>query len=125
MTPTVWIVVALTRGSLGEHLVQAALGLRSPGRRCRAVGEGAAADDVVGDDQAAGAGAVERPGEVVGRVDLVGVDEDEVERTGALLLEGRQRLQGRADPELDQLAEPGPLDVRARDLGVGRRRPRA
>jgi hypothetical protein len=47
-------------------------------------------DPGAGGDQAAGAAAVQRPGEVVRRVDLVGVDEGEVERPGPLGLEGDQ-----------------------------------
>ena len=56
----------------------------------------AVADDVVGDDQAAGTGQLERPGEVVGRVLLVGVDEDQIERLAAL--GGELREASRAPP---------------------------
>jgi hypothetical protein len=84
------------------------------------VGEAAVTNDVVGDDQPAGADVVEGPGEVVGGVDLVGVDEDEVE--GRLPLQRRQRLQGRSDPDLDPLPHSRPLDAPAGDLRVLRLR---
>ena len=97
--------------------VEAPLGL---GRRVIAVplGQGAAADHVVGDDQGARAGAVDGPGEVVGGVDLVGVDEGEVEGADALALQGRQGLQGGADADLDAVADAGAVDAAASDLGV-------
>ena len=58
-----------------------------------------------------GPGPLQRPGEVLGRVRLVGVDEDEVEGPGVLLLQPRQRLECRADPQVDQLGQSGALDA--------------
>ena len=70
-------------------LVQTTLGLD---RRLLVgrVGEPAVADDVVADNQAAGPRVLEGPGEVLGAVDLVGIDEGQVEGAGALLLQPRQ-----------------------------------
>ena len=88
-------------------------------------GEAAVADDVVGDDQSARPGPLQRPGEVGRRVLLVGVDEDQVVGPGALVRQPRQRLQRRPDADLDQLPHPGRVDALAGDLGRARRRPRA
>jgi hypothetical protein len=84
------------------------------------VGHRSAAYDVVGDDQASRAGEVERPAQVLGVAALVGVDEDEVERTGALSRERRQRVEAGADANLDDVGESGPDEVRLRDLRVAR-----
>ena len=56
--------------------------------------------------------------DVVGGARLVGVDEDQVERSPSFLLEERQGVDGAADPYLDPVGEPGPLEVAASDLGV-------
>ena len=82
------------------------------------VGEPAVADDVVADDQAAGPGVLEGPGEVLGAVDLVGVDEGQVEGAGALPLQPRQQVQSGSDPQVDDVAEAGGGDVPGGDLGV-------
>jgi hypothetical protein len=96
--------------------VQSALGL-DRGILAIWVGELAVADDVVEDDQAAGPGVREGPGEVVRAVDLVGIDEGEVEGTGALGLQLWQQLEGGADPQIDEIAEAGGGDVLAGDVG--------
>ena len=70
-------------------------------------------------DQAAGAGAVEGPGEVGRGVDLVGVDEDEVEGAAAFRGEEGEGLERGADAQVDQIGDPGAFDVGPGDLGVG------
>jgi hypothetical protein len=82
------------------------------------VDELAETDDVVADDQAAGAGMVEGPGEILGRVGLVGVDEGQVEGAGALRVELGKLVEGWADAQVDEVADPGTVDVPARDLGI-------
>src|SRR6202000_1458327 len=78
----------------------------------------AAADHVVDHDHRAGTGQPDRVVEVPGVVRLVGVDEDEVERLGAAGHQGLQAAGGRADPDLGQVAEPGPVQVGRGHLGV-------
>ena len=51
-------------------------------------------------------------------MDLVGVDEGEVERTDSFGTELRKLVQGRADPDLDDLAQTGGGDARRRHRGV-------
>jgi hypothetical protein len=88
---------------------------------CRIVAVGvrepAEADDVVADDQAAGAGALERPDEVIGRVNLVGIDEGQVEGADTLGLELGKLVESGPDAQIDELAKAGPLDVAFRDIG--------
>ncbi len=58
--------------------------------------------------------------EVLGRVDLVGVDEHEVERRGAFGGEQRQRVERGAHAHFDGVGKTGPRDVGAGQLGVAR-----
>ena len=113
LAPTVWTAVAAEARLGGEHLEEAA-GADDAGVAAGGVGDRAVADHVVADDDRAGAGEAQRPGEIVGVAALVGVDEDEVE--GAV--EGGQRVEGRAGDQLDPVGEAGAGDVRARHLGV-------
>ena len=92
----------------------------APGSVTPRVGEGAAADDVVDDDEAARTAQAQRPGHVLGVVRLVGVDEDQVVRAGPAVGERGQRLQGRSDPDVDHGAEPSPGETGPRHLGVAR-----
>ena len=105
-------------GVASELLVQAALG-DGGGIVAARLGQRPIADDIVGDDQGAGPGVIQGPGEVLGGIHLVGVDEDEVEGPRPLRLEIRQGLERRSDAELDEVGEPGLGDVLAGDLGVG------
>ena len=74
------------------------------------------AGDVVGDDQPARAGVIGAPAKLVGRVDLVGAAEDEVEET--LLPQSWERLQSGSDPHLDPILHSRPLEAPARHLRV-------
>ena len=87
------------------------------------LGEGAAADDVVGDDQSPGPGVIQGPGEVLGGVDLVGVDENEVERPRRLRIELGQGLERRADPQVAEVGEPGLGEVLSGSASSVVRRP--
>ncbi len=95
LLPTVWIVVAVTRGSAPT----------SSRKRRRAddvrvvvagIGDPTAPHDVVGHDQGSRAGELERPAEVLGVAVLVGVEEDQVERAVALGDELREGLRAPA-----------------------------
>ena len=65
-----------------------------------------------------------RPGQGHGVVDVlgaplgVGVDEHQVERRAALPAQGGEAGQGGPDPDVDPVAEPGPVDVGLGDAGV-------
>jgi hypothetical protein len=78
----------------GEQFVEAAhpldVGIAAGGVDHRSV-----AHDIVGDDQAATTGELERPCEVIRIARLVGVDEDQVKWTATLGGELRQRIQCR------------------------------
>ena len=79
----------------------------------------AGADHVVGDDHAALTRELERPGEVIGRGLLVGVDEDQVEGSGCLGRDLGQLLERGSDAQLDDVSEPRARDVLGRDTCVG------
>lgn len=84
------------------------------------VGDGAASDHVVDDDEATGVRERNREVEVLGVGVLVRLDEDEVERgvlPGDHLL---REVDGRSQTDLRPVREPGPLEVRLRDLPVPR-----
>ena len=99
-----------------RQLIEAAHALDEPVAVLGVVGGGvedrAVADDVVADDQRAGPREPQRPFEVARVVLLVGVDEDQVERTRALGVQLGQGLQRRSDPQLDLLCTAGARDVR-------------
>ena len=78
----------------------------------------ASADDVVDDDHPARPRKLERVREVLGRPLLVGVDEDQVERPGALVDQGAHALERATDADRDDVCEPRALDVGGRQLGV-------
>jgi hypothetical protein len=101
----------------GELLVEAALG-GDRGVIVVGVDEAAIADDVVGDDQTAGARVLERPSKVVGSVNLVGVDEGEVEGTDPIRLELGELVQRRSNPHFNCLAKARRGDARCRHFGV-------
>lgn len=107
----------LDPGLVREQLVEAAL---SRYRRVIVpdIGEAAIADYVVGDDQAPGSCVLERPGEVGGGVDLVGIDEGQIEGAHPLAVETRKLIERGALPNLNDLAQPGCSDVLLRDLRI-------
>ena len=70
-----------------------------------------AAHDVVGHDQRAAAGELERPREVLRIALIIGVDEDQVEGATALGGQLRKRLERRSDAELDDPGQTGVVDV--------------
>src|SRR5690606_29993287 len=80
----------------------------------------AAAHDIVHHDQAAGPGEPEPPGEIVGIVLLVGIDEDEVEGGEAVRGDAGQRVERPSEAHFDHIRQPGAGDVLARHLGVSR-----
>lgn len=107
----------LDPGLVGKQLMETALG-GDRGIVVACVNETTVADDVVGDDQAARASVLEGPAEVRRSVDLVGVDEDQVKGTGFLGVEPGKLIERRSEPDLGDVAEPGPLDVLLGDLGI-------
>ena len=67
----------------GDHLVHSTDALDG-GIGTWRVDHGAVADDVVDDDEAAGAGEFQRPSEIIRKARFVGVDEDQVKRPAAV-----------------------------------------
>jgi hypothetical protein len=76
------------------------------------------ADDVVAEDNGAGAGEFDGPVEVVGVVGLVGVEEDEVERGGLFGVELGEGFERRADAEVDEGGQACAVDVGGGYFGV-------
>ena len=76
------------------------------------------ADHVVHDDETAEMRELDGGAEVCGRVALVGVDEDEIERLAVLGLELRETVERRADADLHPAVQSGTRDVGSRHLGV-------
>ena len=86
----------------------------------RGIGDGAVADDVIADDHRARSRQFQRPFEIFGIVGLVGVDEDEIERTDFVRLDRWQCFERFAESYFRDAREPGTIDVFARDLCVKR-----
>ena len=117
LLPTVWMAVAERCGSaaeVGEEPADAlGVGVGGVG-----VDDVAVADDVVGEDEGAGAGELEGRGEVFRVAGFVGVDEDEVEGRGVLGVELGEGRECGAEAELDGVGEAGVGDVGEGYLGV-------
>ncbi len=82
------------------------------------VDDGAFADDVVAENDAARAGELEGEAEVVGIVGLVGVDKDEVEGSCGFAVELGEGVEGGGETELDEVGEAGVAEVGLGDFGV-------
>ena len=80
----------------------------------------AVADDIVDDDHAAWARELQRPGEIVRYVLLVGVNENEIEGSGPLGGELRQCVKRLAESQVDHLGQTGTIEIGACHLGVAR-----
>ena len=102
-----------------EHCVEPANALHA-GVAAGGIEHVAAAHDVVRDDQRPGARQTQRPHEVIGITRLVGVDEDQVERTRRLRLEQRQRVDRASDADVDAIGKSRAREVRPRDVRVHR-----
>src|SRR5690606_2057072 len=84
------------------------------------IGDGAVADDVVGEDERTGPAEADRDFEVVRIADLVGIDEDEIERGDGVGFEPAKDFESGAEVEADAFEDSGAAEVRARNLGVPR-----
>src|SRR5215831_2745770 len=82
--------------------------------------DGAVADYVVDDDKGAGSGKLDSPFQVPGIVGFVGVNEDEVERSKALLFDQRQGIEGGAHADLDAIGQTCTFNIEFGDFGVFR-----
>ena len=124
LAPTVWIAVALSRGSRA---------IKSNMRRtpttsvavARRVDHLALPHHIVDHDRRSWPGKAQRPFEIGRVVGLIRVDEDEIERPKPLGFDLGQRLQRCAGSDLDFVAKAGVGDVSARDIGMSRRSFRA
>src|SRR5260370_40291123 len=76
------------------------------------------ADDIVSNDQGAGAGQFEGPDKILGVALFVCIDEDEIKWTTSFGGEVRQGIAGRPNPHFDPVGKAGTSDVEASDLGM-------
>ena len=111
------MAVALTRGSAATQLVEAADALDAATGAGR-VDHRAVPHHVIEDEHAAAAGEFQRPGEVVRIIPLFGIDEDQVEGAAAFGGKLRERVEGTAQADFDDVGQAGAGDVGAGDFGV-------
>src|SRR3954463_5635097 len=78
------------------------------------------ADHIVGDDYRAWTGELECPVQIRGIVGFIGVEEDEVERSGFLLLQFSERVERGTDADIDDRREAGAVNISLRYRGVFR-----
>src|SRR3974390_2481373 len=120
-------VVTLAADSLQRSRIDAALDGQAIEEPARAdddgvggvrVEDGAVANDVIADDDRAGAREAHRTLEVGHFIDLVGMDEDEVEGRDFFGMEPGKRLDAGTEAEFDFRGKAGRFEIGGGDLGV-------
>src|SRR5437762_10119872 len=79
---------------------------------------GAIADDVVHNDERAAARELQRPTKIFGVIRLIRVDENQVEGLRDFDLKFWERIERRADTNVDDVSETRARDVGTRDFGM-------